>query len=92
MPILRIPTPLRICTYERSDIRVQGHMVSEALGDLILKHPALQPHLFNGESSFRPYDIQFSNEANIKDLEGLRTPLQEDVRLLMIPSIAGGCS
>jgi molybdopterin converting factor small subunit len=32
----------------------------------------------------------FLGENNIKDLQGLETPLDENDRLILIPSIAGG--
>ena len=90
MPVLRIPTPLRNYTAGQGEIDLQGQTVSEAMNDLIVQHPALQKHLFNGEGSLRPFVNLFLDEENINDLQGMDTPLREDDRLLMIPSIAGG--
>jgi molybdopterin converting factor small subunit len=58
--------------------------------DLAAQYPAIKPHLFNSEDSLRPFVNLFLGEDNIKDLQGLATPLQEQDRLLLIPSIAGG--
>lgn len=58
--------------------------------DLAAQYPAIKPHLFNGEDSLRPFVNLFLGENNIKDLQGLATPLLEQDRLLLIPSIAGG--
>jgi len=91
MPAIRIPTPLRSYTDGKNEVAVQGHTVSEAMGDLVTKYPALQPHLFNGQGALRPFVNLFLGEENVKDMrEGLATPLKEDDRLLLIPSIAGG--
>ena len=90
MPILRIPTPLRTYTGGESEVSVQGSTVAEALDDLVVRFPALRPHLFNGDGRLRPFVNLFLEEENIKDLQGVETPLQEDARLLLIPSIAGG--
>jgi adenylyltransferase/sulfurtransferase len=90
MPILRIPTPLRTYTVGESEVSVQGSTVAEALDDLVVRFPALRPHLFNGDGRLRPFVNLFLEEENIKDLQGVETPLQEDARLLLIPSIAGG--
>jgi molybdopterin converting factor small subunit len=90
MPILRVPTPLRSYTGGQSEVPVQGGTVAEAMQDLIGQFPSLQPHLYNGTGSLRPFVNLFIGENNIKDLNGLETPLQADDRLLLIPSIAGG--
>lgn len=90
MPILRIPTPLRSYTGGQSEIPVQGETVATAMQDLIAQHPALQPHLYNSAGGLRPFVNLFVGENNIKDLQGLDTPLKGDDRVLLIPSIAGG--
>ena len=90
MPSLRIPTPLRPYTDGQREISVTGQTVSEAMENLVIKYPDLQPHLYNDEGSLRPFVNLFLGEDNIKDLSGLGTALHEDDRLLLIPSIAGG--
>lgn len=90
MPILRIPTPLRSYTGGESDVIVQGRNASEAIHDLVRHYPALQPHLFNSEGALRPFVNLFLGEVNVKDLQGLETPLGTEERLLLVLSIAGG--
>ena len=90
MPVLRIPTPLRSYTAGQSEIPVQGDTVAEAMNDLMSQYPSLQPHLYNGTGTLRPFVNLFIGENNIKDLNGLETPINPDDRLLLIPSIAGG--
>lgn len=90
MPILRIPAPLRSYTASQSEIPVKGNTVGEAMQDLMAQFPALQPHLYNDKGALRPFVNLFLGEENIKDLQGLETPLQESDRILLIPSIAGG--
>jgi adenylyltransferase/sulfurtransferase len=69
---------------------VQGGTVAEAMNDLMGQYPSLQPHLYNGKGTLRPFVNLFVGENNIKDLKGLDTPIGADDRLLLIPSIAGG--
>jgi molybdopterin converting factor small subunit len=88
--MLRIPTPLRSYTAGQSEIPVQGETVAAVMQDLIKQHPSLQPHLYNGAGSLRPFVNLFIGENNIKDLQGLATPLKSEDRVLLIPSIAGG--
>jgi len=90
MATLRIPTPLRAYTGGNNEIAVQGSTVGEALDDLVTLYPSLRPHLYNGEGKLRPFVNLFLGEENVKDLQGLATPVSQSDRLLLIPSIAGG--
>jgi molybdopterin converting factor small subunit len=62
------------------------------MDQLIELYPALKPHLYTGTGELRPFVNLFLNEENIKEFQGLDTPLGETDRLMLIPSIAGGCS
>lgn len=90
MITLKIPTPLRSYTNGQTEISVQGSTVAAAMDDLVTQFPTLRPHLFNGQANLRPFVNLFLNSENIKDLQGLQTPLKEGDRLMLIPSIAGG--
>lgn len=90
MTILRIPTPLRTYTGGKSEVSVNGAKISEALNDLTSQFPAIKPHLFNEAGGLRPFVNLFVGEHNIKDLQGLDTPIKEGDKVMLIPSIAGG--
>ena len=90
MPVLRIPTPLRPYTNGRSDVNVSGSNISEALTDLTKQYPTIKPHLFSEGGELRPFVNLFVGENNIKDLQGVNTPIQDSEKLMLIPSIAGG--
>jgi adenylyltransferase/sulfurtransferase len=92
MPTLKIPTPLRSYTNGQSEVLVQGTTASEAMQSLVAQFPALKPHLYNSEGNLRPFVNLFLGEDNVKDLQGLETPLTEDDQLILIPAIAGGRS
>jgi adenylyltransferase/sulfurtransferase len=90
MAVLRIPTPLRSYTNGQAEVKVSGPNVSAAMSDLVTQYPALKPHLYNGEGTLRPFVNLFVGQDNVKDLQGLETPLDENTQLRLIPSIAGG--
>lgn len=90
MPVLRIPTPLRAYTNGQSNITVTGANISETLTDLTKQYPTIKPHLFNEGGDLRPFVNLFIGENNIKDLQGVNTPVSENDKLVLIPSIAGG--
>jgi len=90
MTTLRIPTPLRAYTSGKSEVNVGGANVIDALNDLTTQFPAIKPHLFNEGGQLRPFVNLFVGENNIKDLQGVDTPIKEGDKLMLIPSIAGG--
>ncbi len=90
MPVLRIPTPLRAYTDGKSEVTVSGSNISDVLADLTAQYPALRPHLFNDNGDLRPFVNLFVGENNIKDLQGVDTPIQDGEKIMLIPSIAGG--
>ena len=90
MATLRIPTPLRAYVNGQSEVSVRGSNVGEAMQDLVTQYPALKKHLYNDASELRPFVNLFLGDEDIRYLQGVDTPLQEDDKLMIIPSIAGG--
>lgn len=90
MPVLRIPNPIRSYVNGQSEVPVQGRNVAEAMESLLVQFPALRPHLTNTRGELRPFVNLFIGENNIRDLQGLDTPLRDYDQLVMIPAIAGG--
>jgi molybdopterin converting factor small subunit len=90
MAVLKIPTPLRSYTNGLAEISVTGSTIAEAMQSLVDQYPTLKPHLFTGEGQLRPFVNLFLGENNVKDLQGMQTPIAADARVLLIPSIAGG--
>jgi len=91
MTTLRIPTPLRTYTGGKSEVTVSGSKIAEALNDLTTQFPAIKPHLFHETGELRPFVNLFVGENNIKDLQGVDTPIKDGDKIMLIPSIAGGC-
>jgi molybdopterin converting factor small subunit len=90
MPVIRIPTPLRPYTGNQGEVAVAGSTVAEAMNDLVFQHPALKNHLYAEGGSLRPFVNLFLGEDSVRDLQGMETPLGENTRLMIIPSVAGG--
>ena len=90
MTTLKIPTPLRYYTDGQAEVNVNGPDVATAMRNLVEQYPTLEQHLYNGHGDLRNFVNLFLGENNIKDLQGLETPLNEGDTLRLIPSIAGG--
>ena len=59
------------------------------LDSLVEQYPDLKPHLFN-EGKLRSFVNVFLGEEDTRFLDGPQTPITDDSKLLIIPSIAGG--
>jgi molybdopterin converting factor small subunit len=90
MTTLKIPTPLRTYTNGQAEVSVSGSDVAAAMQNLVEQYPTLKQHLYNGNGEMRAFVNLFLGADNIKDLQGLETPLSEEDTLRLIPSIAGG--
>ncbi len=89
MAVIKIPTPLRVYTDNQADITVSGATVAQILEDLLVQYPDLKPHLFQ-EGKLRNFVNVFLGDEDIRFLSGVDTPISDDAKLRIIPSIAGG--
>ena len=90
MATLKIPTPLRSYTNNQAEVTVTGANAAAVMDSLMDQYPALKPHLYNADGNLRPFVNLFIGQDNVKDLQGLETPVAENAQLRLIPSIAGG--
>ena len=90
MTLIIIPTPLRPYTEGLKSVQVKGETVGTVIKDLTTSYPGLKQHLFNEDGDLRPYVNIFINQEDIRTLDGEHTPVVEDDRLMIVPSIAGG--
>ena len=90
MPILKVPTLLCSYTAGKSEIRVQAATAGAAMQDLVRQYPGLQVHLYNSRGELRPFVNLFLGEVNVRDLQGLETPLKDGDTLRLVPAVAGG--
>lgn len=90
MATIRIPTPLRPYVEGQETIQAKGSTVGEALGDLVRQYPDIEPHLYR-EGKLRSFVNVFLDDEDVRYLDGVETSISDEARLLIIPSIAGGC-
>lgn len=90
MSQLRIPSPLRPYTDGQSEVTVEATTVGEALAALTDRYANLRPHIYNSEGQLRTFVNLFLNDEDVRQLQGMDTPLKANDRLILIPSIAGG--
>ncbi len=87
---VRIPTPLRSYAGGARELEAKGRTVSEALRDMVERHPELARHLYQDGGELRNFVSAYLNEEDVRHLGGLDTPVSDGDRITLVPSIAGG--
>jgi molybdopterin converting factor small subunit len=93
MPItVQIPTALRRHTEGVGSITCAASNLGELFSVLDEKFPDLKPHLRDDKGQVRRFLNIYVNEEDIRFLGGASYSFKEGDEVLLVPSIAGGCS
>jgi sulfur-carrier protein len=89
---VKLPTVLRPFAgdAERVEVEPAEPTVSGVFATLEGDHPALRRRLIDEQGALRRHVNVFLGNDNIRDLNGLGTPLSDGDELLVLPSVAGG--
>ncbi len=87
---VRIPAPLRKFTAGKPSVEIDGTTVKQVLVNLTERHSEIRTTLFDGSGTLRSYVNVFVGEQNIRDLQGLDTPVDGTKEVSIVPAIAGG--
>jgi molybdopterin converting factor small subunit len=87
--LIRIPMPLRIFTTGADLVVVSGANVADALRALGRQHPGILDGVLNDQGELRQFVHIYLGSINIRKMRGLRTPLEMDDVLSIIPAMEG---
>jgi molybdopterin converting factor small subunit len=90
MAKLFIPTALRAFTDRNASIDVDAANVGAAIDSLAEQYPDIRQHLYDEDGALRSYVNLFVGDTNIRDLQGLDTPIGVGSEVMLVPAIAGG--
>jgi molybdopterin converting factor small subunit len=90
MPIVHFPTIMKFYVNNQSEFPVSGTTVAEIIEKVVRDYPSVKFHLLDGEGKLRRHFNIFVNGVHIRDLNGMDTPLQEDDKVILMASAAGG--
>ena len=87
---MKFPALMKFYVDNQSEFAVRGASVSELLENILLRYPALKPHLFDAKGDLRRHFNIFVNGVHVRDLNGLETALKEEDKVILMASAAGG--
>lgn len=90
MITVRIPSPLRRYTDGQSKVESGGTTIQELIENLETQHPGVKSRLCDDNGQIKRYVNVFVNDAEIRTLQGLQTPLSDKDEVSIIPAMAGG--
>ena len=90
MATLKIPTPLRSYTQNKTDLNIEGATIDTVLSQAIELYPGLESQLFDQNNQLKQYLNIYINDLNIRDLENLESNVSNNDVISIIPAIAGG--
>jgi len=90
MVTVYVPTPLRKVTGGQSKLTASGRTVRELLDGLERTHSGIRQQLCDEMGEVRSFINIFVNGTEIRQLEGLSTPVQDGDEVSIIPAMAGG--
>lgn len=88
--ILHLPLALREFADGRDRLSLPGARVSGMLRALQAGFPLVGARVLEAGGGLRRHVNLFLGEQNIRDLQGMETPLSEGDELFLIPAVAGG--
>lgn len=85
---VRIPSPLRQYTEQKSEIALEGKTVGEVLESFKIRFPDAGTRFFSARTA--RYMNLYLNDKDIRSLQNLETPVSECDVLSIVFAIAGG--
>ncbi len=90
MPTVRFPALMKFYVDNQSEFEVSGSSVAELIDNILIRYPALKPHLFDSKGVLRRHFNIFVNGVHLRELNGLDTELKEEDKIILMASAAGG--
>lgn len=90
MPIVRFPALMKFYVDNQSEFEASGSTIAELLANILVRYPALKPHLFDSSGELRRHFNIFVNGVHLRELNGIETVLTEEDKVILMASAAGG--
>ena len=87
---IHVPSMLRDCCAGASELAVTGASLRVLLEELERRHPALHRSICDETGTVRRHVNLFVNTHNMRDRNGLDTPLAPGDEVTILPAVSGG--
>ena len=90
MAVFRIPGPLRSLSGGESTVTVEAQDLRTAIDELDTRFPGFKGRLLDDEGQPRQFVNLFLNEEDVRQGQGLSSPVGEKDEIAIVPAVAGG--
>ena len=90
MPKVTIPASLKTYVGGTNVVELSGKTVGELLSKLKERYPDIKSHLYDEHGNLRNFVNVYVGSRDIRHLNQLETPIQEQSEVTIVPSVAGG--
>lgn len=90
MATVLVPTPLRRLTGGQSKVEVDGADVGALIQSIDKQFPGVANKVLDGDGNVKRFINVFVNDDEIRQLQGLATPVGMNDKVSIVPAMAGG--
>jgi len=90
MATVLIPTPLRRLTGGQSKLNVEGADISALIHAMDSQFPGIGEKVLDGSGDVKRFINIFVNDEEMRNLQGMTTPIKESDKVSIVPAMAGG--
>ena len=74
----------------QAEFSISASTVQSLIDQIVQQYPSIKFHLLDSEGQLRRHFNIFINGIHIRDLDGMETSLNEDDKVILMASAAGG--
>jgi molybdopterin converting factor small subunit len=90
MPTVRFPAMMKYYVNNQAEFFVPASTVKELVDQVIEQYPSIKFHLVDSAGNLRKHFNVFINGTHIRELNGMATTLNEEDKVILMASAAGG--
>ena len=88
--MIRFPAVMKYYVDNQAEFSVSASTAAELIEKIIEQYPSVKFHLVDSEGNLRKHFNVFVNGIHIRDLNGMDTRLNEEDKVILMASAAGG--
>jgi len=90
MPTVRFPAVMKYYVNNQAEFSISASRVGELIEKVVEQYPSVKFHLLDSNGDLRRHFNVFVNGTHIRELDGMDTKLNEDDKVILMASAAGG--